>query len=136
MRVPTVGWLAAPWGARAPAVASPKSAPRFSQDECLKRAEMARNLALFDRALEFADEAIVADPRKPLAWAAKAEVLFGLKRFSDAAAHAKKVVEMNPKYAPGWMRLAASYADDGCDARFVDRVVREARELFELDGQL
>ena len=92
-----------------PEVAVPKSAPRFSQDECLKRAEMARNLALFDRALEFADEAIVADPRKPLAWAAKAEVLFGLKRFSDAAAHAKKVVEMNPKFGPGWVRLAASY---------------------------
>ena len=92
-----------------PEVAVPRTASRFSQDECLKRAEMARNQALFGRALEFADEAIAADPRKPMAWAAKAEALFGLKRFADAAAHAKKVVEMNPKFGPGWVRLAASY---------------------------
>lgn len=92
-----------------PEVVVPNTAARFSQDECLKRSEMARNQALFDRALEFADEAIVADPRKALAWAAKAEALFGLKRFADAAAHAKKVTEMNPKYAPAWVRLASAF---------------------------
>jgi tetratricopeptide (TPR) repeat protein len=92
-----------------PEVSVPVTAARFSQDECLKRAEMARNQALFDRALEFADQAIAADPRKYNAWMSKADALFGLKRYQDAAAHAKKAIELNPKFALAFVRLAASY---------------------------
>ena len=99
----------APGGVLAlPEVSVPKTAARFSQDECLKRSEMARNQALFDKALEFADQAIAADARKGLAWLSKAEALFGLKRYADAAAHAKKSIDLNPKFAPAWVRYASS----------------------------
>ncbi len=91
-----------------PEVSVPKTAAKYSQDECLKRSEMARNQALFDKALEFADQAIAADSRKALAWLSKAEALFGLKRYAEAAAHAKKSIDLNPKFAPAWVRLASS----------------------------
>ncbi len=97
-----------------PDVTVPKTAPRYSQDECLKRSEMARNQALFDTALEFADQAIAADSRKGLAWLGKAEALFGLKRYADAAAHAKKALDLNPKFVPAWVRFASSL--DGLNA--------------------
>ena len=87
----------------------PMTAARFSQDECLKRSEMARNQRLFDKALEFADEAVAADPRRYTAWICKAEALFGLRRYAEAAAHAKRATELNPKFAPAWVRLASSF---------------------------
>jgi len=99
----------APGGVLAlPEVSVPKTAAKFSQEECLKRSEMARNQALFDKALEFADQAIAADPRKSMAWLSKSEALFGLKRHAEAAAHAKKSLDLNPKFAPAWVRFASS----------------------------
>ncbi len=91
-----------------PEVSVPKTAAKFPQDECQKRSEMARNQALFDKALEFADQAIAADSRKSMAWLSKAEALFGLKRYAEAAAHAKKSLDLNPKFAPAWVRFASS----------------------------
>lgn len=92
-----------------PEVTVPQTAPTVSTDECLKRSEMARNQAFFDRALEWADQAIAGDPRKYNGWMAKADALFGLKRFPEAAAHARKVTEMNPRFVLGWTRLATSF---------------------------
>ncbi len=92
-----------------PEVSVPQTAATASTEECLKRSEMARNQAFFDRALEWADQAIAGDPRKYTGWAAKAEALSGLKRFAEAAAHARKVTEMTPKFAVGWTRLASCY---------------------------
>jgi tetratricopeptide (TPR) repeat protein len=92
-----------------PDVSIPKTAPKYSQDECLKRSEQARKEALFDAALDFADQAIAADSRKYTAWMCKAEALFGLRRYAEAAAHAKKAIELNPKFAPAWVRLASCF---------------------------
>jgi tetratricopeptide (TPR) repeat protein len=86
-----------------PRVASPPF------DECLKRSEMARNQAVFDRALEFADLAIGQEPLKHQAWLAKADALFGLKRFPESAACAKKAIELQASLAPAWVRLAGAY---------------------------
>lgn len=91
-----------------PDVSVPTITARFSHAECLKRSEMARNQASFDKALEFADQAIAADSSQSMAWLSKAEALFGLKRYADAAAHAKKAVDLNPAFAPAWVRFASS----------------------------
>ena len=106
--------LEASAGLSLPEAEIPNTAPQASLDECLKRSEMARNQAYFDRALEWADQAIVADPRKFHTWLAKAEALFGLRRYAEAAAHAKKAAAINPKFGPVWARLASSY--DALDA--------------------
>lgn len=109
----------------------PNAVAKFSQDECLKRSEMARNQAHFDRALDFADQAVAADPRKYTAWICKAEALFGLKRYAEAAAHAKKSIELNPKFAPAWVRLASSL--DGLGAN--DDALAAWEKTVELAGQ-
>lgn len=96
-------------GLELPPAEVPKVASRFSSDECLKRSEMTRNQALFDQAIDWANQAITTDPIRYNGWAAKAEALFGAKRYAEAAAHAKKTVEINPKFPPGWARLAACY---------------------------
>jgi tetratricopeptide (TPR) repeat protein len=114
-----------------PDVSVPKTAAKYSQDECLKRSEMARNQALYDRALEFSDQAIAADPRKPMAWLGKAESLFGLRRYAEAAAHAKKSIDLNPKFAPAWVRLASSF--DALNAN--DAALAAWDKAIELVGQ-
>lgn len=114
-----------------PEVSVPQTAAQYSQDECLKRAEMARNQALFAKALEFAEQAIAADPRKGLAWLSKAEALFGLKRYPEAAAHAKKSLDLNPKFAPAWVRLASSL--DALSAN--DEALQAWDKAIEIAGQ-
>ena len=109
----------------------PNAVARFSQDECLKKSEMARNQARFDQALEFADQAVAADPRKYAAWICKAEALFGLKRYAEAAAHAKKSIELNPKFAPALVRLASSL--DALNAN--EEALAAWEKAVELAGQ-
>ena len=99
---PTAGPIALP----DPAV--PAVVPTASFDDCMKRAEMARNQGLFGKALEWADQAIVSDSKKHHGWLAKADALFGLRRMAEAAAHAKKATELQPGFPPAWIRLASS----------------------------
>jgi tetratricopeptide (TPR) repeat protein len=114
-----------------PDVSVPKAAGKYSQDECLKRSEMARNQGLFDQALEFANQAIAADSRKGLAWLSKAEALFGLKRYAEAAAHAKKSIDLNPKFPPAWVRFASSL--DALNAN--DEALAAWEKTVELAGR-
>jgi tetratricopeptide (TPR) repeat protein len=100
--VPAAGTVVLP-EAKVPAVV-----PTASFDDCIKRAEMARNQGLFGKALEWADQAIVSDSKKHHGWLAKADALFGLRRFAEAAAHAKKATELQPGFPPAWIRLASS----------------------------
>lgn len=86
----------------------PAVVPTASFDDCIKRAEMARNQGLFAKALEWADQAIVSDSKKHHGWLAKADALFGLRRPAEAAAHAKKATELQPGFPPAWIRLASS----------------------------
>jgi tetratricopeptide (TPR) repeat protein len=114
-----------------PDVSVPKAAGKYSQDECLKRSELARNQALFDQALDFANQAIAADSRKGLAWLSKAEALFGLKRYAEAAAHAKKAIDLNPKFPPAWVRFASSL--DALNAN--DEALAAWEKTVELAGR-
>jgi tetratricopeptide (TPR) repeat protein len=108
------GSVARPPAARAAGlVLTPPPVPQVvataSHDDCLKRSETARNQRRFDQALDWADQAIAANPQRHLGWLAKADALLGLARFADAAAHAKKAADLEPGYPPSWARLAASY---------------------------
>lgn len=97
-----------------PEAAVPRVTAAASFDDCLRRAEMARNQGLLDKSLDWADQAIAGDPSRHQGWLAKADALFGLRRFAEAAAHAAKALEIQPTFAPAWLRLASSY--DGLNA--------------------
>jgi tetratricopeptide (TPR) repeat protein len=132
--------VAARKGASSPQVPAPKLAgpapplvlpevtipPRVAGppvEECLKRSETARNQAVFDRALEFADMAVAQEPSRHQAWLAKADALLGLKRFAESAACAKKAIELQGTLAPAWVRLASAL--EGMNA------LEPAREAWE-----
>lgn len=114
-----------------PEATVPQVVATASFDECLKRSEMVRNQGHYDKALVWADQAIVGEPRKHHGWLARAEALFGLKRFAEAVASAKKATELQPGFPPSWIRLAASY--DALDASELALPVWD--KAVELAGQ-
>jgi superkiller protein 3 len=86
----------------------PAVVPTASFEDCVKRAEMARNQGLFPKALEWADQAIASDSKKHQGWLTKADALFGLRRPAEAAANARRATELQPGLPPAWIRLASS----------------------------
>jgi tetratricopeptide (TPR) repeat protein len=98
----------------------PKVVPSVSHAEALKRGESQLELGSFGPAIEWFDQAIVADQRAYSAWTGKAEALLALKRHAEAVAHFDKGLALNPRYVIGWQKRAAALEALGDDAAALD----------------
>lgn len=58
-----------------------------------------------EKALRMWDQAIKAEPGFSDSYSNKANTLWQLKRFEEAAAHAEKAIELNPKYPDAYLNL-------------------------------
>jgi len=76
--------------------------------ECCKRGETALNQKQPERALEWYDQAIAADPKAAAGWAGKAEALFALQRYADCVAQLDRALELDAGRVAAWQRRAAA----------------------------
>jgi len=103
---PTPSSTAAPENEPIPEAVVPNVLPTRPPPDCQRRGEMALAQGQPDRAVEWFDQWITAEPRSYNAWAGKAEALYALRRYVESVSQMSKALEINPRFVQGWQRKA------------------------------
>ena len=92
-------------------------------------AQMASNDAQNETALDFVEQAIVADSAFALAWATKSQILDDLRRGSEARHAAEEALRLNPNIPESHTALARVMIADDSDLRGAETHLMRAIEL-------